>query len=523
MSGALTPEIVPRFLDNACPDHHVRGGSDHDRAGHTAMRLLARHPELAAATFYTAVVCGNLDLVTRMLADDPAWASRPDGEPGAERSGGGGEGDLAIRDWGPKGWEPLSYLCFTRLPIAPVTDNAVAIARALLDHGANPNACFMAGNSEYTPLVGAIGAGEECRPPHQQYDALVRLLLDRGANPYDIQVIYNIQFGGNVLWFLQTIHEHTVRVGRSQDWADPEWRMLSAGGYGTGARWFLEIAVEQDDVRLAEWCLSHGASPDAAPGSGARNDRRSLYEQAVLRGHDGVAEMLAHYGARRESAAPNPIQPLVTACARNDAAAIREEIARHPEFVRRHEPLFAAARHNRREAIEALLDLGCSPDIESPDGERALHVAAYHDAVDAGEALIRRGAQIDPIGRRYGNTPLGGAMHCQSRRMIALLARHSRSTWEAAYAGRVDRVRELLAEKPERAKGYDGETLLMYLPVDDETKAMEVAALLLAHGADPTIKDSRGQTAADRAERNALDAVAALLRQAERRMQDGRG
>lgn len=49
---------VSRFLDNACPDHHVRGGYDHVRAQRTAMRLLARHPEIATASFYTAVVCG---------------------------------------------------------------------------------------------------------------------------------------------------------------------------------------------------------------------------------------------------------------------------------------------------------------------------------------------------------------------------------------------------------------------------------------------------------------------------------
>ena len=164
-----------------------------------------------------------------------------------------------------------------------------------------------------------------------------------------------------------------------------------------------------------------------------------------------------------------------------------------------------------------MLELGCSPEIESPEGERALHIAAYHDAVDVGDVLIARGAETDPIGRQYGNTPLGGAMHRQSRRLIALLARHSRSAWEVAYAGQIDRLRELLAEKPERARGYDGETLLMYVPPDDEDKAIEVAALLLAHGADPAIKDPQGQTAADRAERNGMDGVAALLRDAERR------
>jgi len=85
------------------------------------------------------------------------------------------------------------------------------------------------------------------------------------------------------------------------------------------------------------------------------------------------------------------------------------------------------------------------------------------------------------------------------------------------YAGNVTRLRELLEENPARARGYDGETLLMYLPPDDETKAMEAARLLLEHGADPTIKDPRGKTAADRAERNAMYQVAAFLRDAEKR------
>jgi hypothetical protein len=131
--------------------------------------------------------------------------------------------------------------------------------------------------------------------------------------------------------------------------------------------------------------------------------------------------------------------------------------------------------------------------------------------------LIARGAEVDAIGRQYDNTALGGAMHCQSARMIELLARYSKSAWEVGYSGHVDRLRELLTERPERARGYDGETLLMYLPPDDEGKAMAVATLLLEHGADPRIKDPQGLTAADRAERNAMYRVAALLREAERR------
>jgi ankyrin repeat protein len=506
-------EAISRFLDNACPDHHVRGGSDHVRAQHTAMRLLDRHPEIARANFYAAVVCGDLDGVHRALAADPTWATRADGGPGSARTGVGGEGDLVTRDWGAKGWEPLSYLCFTRLPLRAVADNAVAIARALLDHGANPNVYFMAGDSRYTPLVGAIGEGEEGRPAHPRRDGLVRLLLDRGAEPFDRQVVYNIHFSGKVLWFLETIYEHSRRLGREGDWADPEWRMLDMGGYGSGARWHLDVAVEHGDLALAEWCLTHGANPNAAPGPGRRDRQGSLYDEALRRGHAELAELLVRHGAHRSSLPPDAMLSLVGACRVSDLRTIRGEIARHPELLRAAEPLFAAARHNRRDAAALLLDLGTSPDVESREGERALHIAAYHDSVAVAELLIARGADVDPIGRQYDNTPLGGAMHCQSAGMIELLGRLSRSTWEVAYAGKVDRLRELLAEKPERARAAaGGETLLMWLPPDDESTAIEVARLLLEHGADPAARDPHGMTAADRAERNAMYRVAALLR-----------
>ena len=515
-ADAPPPGVVFRFLDNACPDHHVRGGSDHVRAQHTAMRLLERYPALAHASFYTAVVCGDLQRVTQMLAADPTLATRASGEPGSGRTGVGGELDLIKRDWGAKGWDALLYLAFTRLTLPAVTENAVAIARLLLDHGADPNAYFMAGDSHYTPLSGAIGEGEEGRPPHQQRDALVNLLLERGANPYDQQVVYNIHFNGKVLWFLQTIYDHSVRSGRASDWADPEWHMLNAGGYGTGARWFLDTAIEHNDLALAEWCLAHGANPNSPPGPQRRNRQRSLYEEAIMRGHIELAELLARYGAVRSTLALGEMEALISACVRGDTRAIRDEIARHPEFLQRAEPLFAAAKYNRRDSTQLLLDLGTSPDIESRDGERALHIAAYDDSVDVAELLLSRGAETDPIGRNYDNTPLGGAMHCQSARMIELLGRVSRSTWEVAYAGNVERVRELLAEKPERARATgDGETLLMWLPPHDESIASEVAELLLANGADPTVRDPNGMTAADRAERNAMFKVAAMLRQRE--------
>src|SRR4051812_30157261 len=109
--------IVHRFLDNACPDHHVRGRQDHRRAEATAMRLLAQNSWLPRHDFNTAVVCGEIDHVRQAIARDPRVAVVASSEPGALRAMAGGSNDL-YEYLGPKGWPPLLYLSFTRLPLA---------------------------------------------------------------------------------------------------------------------------------------------------------------------------------------------------------------------------------------------------------------------------------------------------------------------------------------------------------------------------------------------------------------------
>jgi ankyrin repeat protein len=512
-----SPDLVQRFLDNACPDHHVRGGPDHVRARHTAMRLLERYPEIAHANFQTAIVCGDLPAVSLALADEPERARRRDAEPDPQRSGGGRTGDLYRLELGAKGWEPLLYLCFARLPLDEANENAVAIARLLLDHGADPRAYFMAGDSRYTPLVGAIGEGEEDRPPHGQRDALVQLLLERGADPYDSQVIYNIHFHANVLWFLERSRACAVEAGRQADWDDPEWRMFDMGGYGSGARWHLAMAIAHDDAQLAQWCLEHGASPNAAPARDARFGQRSLYEEAMHRGRGRIADLLVQHGATRTDVVLEPMESFVASCLAMDEDAVRAGIALHPEFLRATEPLFAAARGDRVDVAALLLDLGTSPEVESAARERPLHIAAYANAVRVANLLLERGAEVDPVESNWGNTPLGAAAYAQHAPMIALLTPKSRDVWELTQVGALERLRDILDEKPERARvTWNGHTPLMWLPPDDEHRAMEIARLLISHGADPGLVNNDGMTAADRAERLAMYDVAAFLRVAAR-------
>src|SRR6516225_1101244 len=58
-------QLITRFFDYACPDHHVRGGPAHVIARHAALRLLRQHPEIALANLYTAIVCGEIEEVER--------------------------------------------------------------------------------------------------------------------------------------------------------------------------------------------------------------------------------------------------------------------------------------------------------------------------------------------------------------------------------------------------------------------------------------------------------------------------
>jgi ankyrin repeat protein len=508
----IPPELVARFLEFACPDHHVRGGPAHLTARHAAMRILHRYPRIAHHSFYTAVVCGELEEVQRVLAERPQMASEKSSATAPDRAGAGGAGDL-YKEIGAKAWEPLLYLCFTRLPLGAANNHALAIAQALLDHGADPNAYFMAGDSHYTPLVGVIGEGEEDRPPHPQRETLVRLLLNRGAEPYDLQVVYNIHFHGDVLWFLKLIYDQSVKLGRKADWDDPNWPMLDMGGYGSGARWHLELAVKNNNLELAEWCLSHGATPNAEPALDKRLPKYSLHEEALRRGHLEMADLLLRYGAKPSAFVPEDRELFAAACLRLDREAAQALLEKHPEFLQTTDAIFAAARRDRADVVAFLLDLGISPNVEDSQRQRPLHIAAYSNSLRVAKLLIDRGAEIDPVESNWSNTPLGGAVYAQHAPMIELLGRYSRDIWELTYVKNLERLREVLTAEPERAKVVaGGHTPLMWLPPQDEALAMEIAKLFLAHGADPALKNNDGQTAADRAERLGMFEVAELLR-----------
>src|SRR2546421_1586848 len=72
---ATHAQLVARFLEYACPDHHVRGLPAHRMARHAAMRILEQNPKIARDSIYTAAVCGEIEEVERILRERPELAN----------------------------------------------------------------------------------------------------------------------------------------------------------------------------------------------------------------------------------------------------------------------------------------------------------------------------------------------------------------------------------------------------------------------------------------------------------------
>ena len=483
-------KLLAEFLEHARLRYGVRPGSgkwneryyDDPSRWNYAARILQRHPQLVRGNIHAAVVSGDLAEVERILKAHPAAAS-----------------ERATLD----AQQPLEYLCYGRLPIAAASQNAVAIATALLAAGAPCQHPLPDDEgAHFQPLTGAIGAGEAGQPPHPQAEALATLLIEHGADPHDAQTLYNTALGDDDPFWLDFLHARSARRGEADKWtqAAPRWPKIPIVDF------LLIMAVHRNHIRRAQWALAHGANPRCRhPYYAARN----LHTDAIVNGFTTVADLLLRFGAVAD-ALDGP-QTFQVACVRLDRNTAAKLAHAHPEYLTDPRPLLLAASRDLGEVAQLLLDLGTSPDVAILSNFRPLHAAASHDSVQVGALLIERGAEIDPIEGRFKAAPLGWAIHGNQRRMMDLLGGVSRNVRALCRMGNTARLRELFAADPRLAQSSDGLASPFFTLPDDEDRAFEIAALLLANGADPRVVREDGTTAAEHAQQQGHDAVADLL------------
>src|SRR5438477_1677316 len=140
MPGDVPPDdgdLAARFLRLACLSY----GGDDRRYHAEARALLAAHDDIATANVFTMAAAGEADAAAAVLAQDPG---------------------AALREGGPHRWPPLLYAAYSRAEPTTEGRSTLAVARLLLNAGADPNAgTLWGGRYPFTALTGALGGGED--------------------------------------------------------------------------------------------------------------------------------------------------------------------------------------------------------------------------------------------------------------------------------------------------------------------------------------------------------------------------
>jgi ankyrin repeat protein len=324
-------------------------------------------------------------------------------------------------------------------PDVPV-DSVLAIAKMLLDAGADPNEGYLWNALPYpfTLLTGAFGAGglgPERQPRHPHSVPLARLLLSAGAEPNDGQTLYNRMFTPDND-HLELLFEYGLGRGTGGPWKarigeliDPPAELL---------RGQLRWAIEHDQPDRVRLLVEHGVDfrsayrsadgPSWLPGDG-----RTPADLAQLNGRTAIVEYLVSRGAPPSRL--DPASDLIAAAFRGDRAAVERLRAQRPgavEAARHARPgliVWAAAR-GLTETVALLAELGFDVnalgrgDAPVEQGwETALHEAAAHGDLELARLLLSLGADAGVRDARFHATPLDWARHFDQQAMVELLTR----------------------------------------------------------------------------------------------------
>jgi ankyrin repeat protein len=369
-----------------------------------AEQMLVAHPEIATSDIHTAAITGNMDLVRDWLAEDAANAT-------------------AVSE--PYGGNALTYLCLSKyLRLHKEKEQGfIAAATALLDTGADPNAGFMTTGPypEYeTPLYGAAGVAQNA--------ALTKLLLERGAEPNDVEAVYHSPetWDNEAMQLLVetgklTKENLSMMLIRKIDWHDEKGLeyLLAHGADANGERkrgWHaLHHALKRaNGLLFFEQLLNAGADPHLSSNG---------ITAITMAGCEGRGDVLSLFKQRGVDIEQPGVYKLIAACALDDGDAVNDLAAQSPAIVTQikemgGELLARFSVCGNAAGIQHLLNLGIPANepyrngdgyYEIPTGSLAIHVAAFRGYPAVVKTLIAAGSPVD-VADKNGRTPLALAI-----------------------------------------------------------------------------------------------------------------
>ncbi len=363
-----------------------------------AERLLARHPGIARGDFHAALILGDVETVEARLAASP---------------------DLLTQPGGPRGWQPLHYVCYSSVGARTDAREAglIATARRLIALGADPNLRFpWEHHAVHRPVLwGAVFVVHSL--------PLAKALLEAGADPSDGVTLPLAASAGNIA-ALDLLVAHGADVNRpwATDGAAPLYAILHWSRTDEGIRWLLSHGADPDpvfadsgetplhvvaaswDLDLAEALVDRGARIDRP-----RADGRTPYAIAAMNGNRAVADWLHAQGA---ATGLSDVDRLVAACSRGDRGAVDALLGARPDLTsaindEHYGVFYRAAEQNDLPALETMLACGFDPNRgDDSIGKTALHVAAMEGWPDAVRLLLARGASVTARDREFKAQPL---------------------------------------------------------------------------------------------------------------------
>ena len=349
--------------------------------------------------------------------DDSIWAAAERGDATAVRRWLTEDAGLATRPDAAKGWDALTYLCFSPQLRQPGPPDAAFVdaARALLGAGASANTGFVLDGEFECVLYGAAGIAHHA--------ALTRLLLERGADPNDGEVTYHSPetYDNAALRVLLESSSLTpdslaAMLLRKCDWHDLGGVDLLLGRGADPNRttqWgytALHQAIRRDNgPEILERLCDHGADP-AVVAHGLSAAARAAWE--------GRGDVLRLWRDRGVAIDLQGAARLLAACALDEADGVRtlagDDTAVQAVLAQAGFVLGEFAGIGNTRGVGHLLGLGV--DVGTPivtsdaywglaADSSALHVAAWRAEHATVRFLLDRGAAVDAVDGA-GRTPL---------------------------------------------------------------------------------------------------------------------
>ena len=300
---------------------------------------------------------------------------------------------------GPLDWAPLVYACHSCFA-------TTALARVLLQRGADPNGFFVNEYGNMSALYGAAGVRHD--------PELTRALLEAGANPDDGESLYHATEAESPEC-VRILLEHGAQTAGTNAIAHAldddrieHLRLLFEHGADPNEGFCVAHAVRRGcGPETIELLVSQGADVDRPGGETWRGDvrLRTPYQHAVLRGKDEIAELLVRLGATIDL---DPADAAVAAIARGERPQDPLPETFDPDAQ---EVLVLSALRGKLDLVLEAVGAQFSGVVGgSPEGT-LLHHAAWIGSPELVERLLEEGADPVALSGFHPETPLAWAGH----------------------------------------------------------------------------------------------------------------